>query len=87
LRIQYNQLKCKNFALPNIISNKQIVPEHLVSEVYPCKVLEDTLMLWNETQIRKECLENLSKLQEKLKQPGASEKAAKAIIQLLTKLG
>lgn len=73
-------LKCKYFALPNIINDKRIVPEHLICTTTPKNALVEALLLWNPTSEREKCVQGLTKTRQLLERPGASARAAKAII-------
>lgn len=77
-------LQCEYFTLPNIISGKQIVPEHLVADTSPQAVLQDILLRWRDTPQRQECLTHLHDLRTCLGESGASEQAARAILNELT---
>lgn len=79
-------LKCKYFGLPNIVSGRKIVPEFLIAAPYPDYVVEAALPLCQATERRQQCLADLAQMQSLLKEPGASEKAAKAIWQTIVPL-
>lgn len=76
-------LKCDFFGLPNIVSGKQIVPEFLVTNQTPGHLIPKILDLWDDTATRKKCLEDLIQMRQALHEPGASQKAAQAIWQML----
>lgn len=77
-------LQCDYFALPNIIAGSKIVPEHLVCEPRPEYLREELWGLWEDTAQRRESIQNLASLREKLERPGASARAAKAVMEFLT---
>lgn len=76
-------LKCKYIALPNIISERKIVPEYLLTEAEPVSILEDIYALWEDTPTRAQCLLDLAAMKQKMHRPGASENTARAICDLL----
>lgn len=76
-------LNCRYFGLPNIISSKMIVPEFLVTESEPNYLISPTLKLWQDTPERQKCLDDMAQLYPLLGNPGASERAAKAVIAML----
>jgi lipid-A-disaccharide synthase len=76
-------LQCKYFALPNIISDQQIIPEYLVTNETP-KEIQDTLFaLWTDSAERQACLDNLESMSKQLEKPGASERVAQEVLQIL----
>jgi lipid-A-disaccharide synthase len=77
-------LKCRYFGLPNLVSDRQIVPEHLITEPCPKEVLKDVLSYWSDTPIRKKALEDLARISDLLQGPGASRRAAQAICRLIS---
>jgi lipid-A-disaccharide synthase len=76
-------LKCKFIGLPNIVAGREIVPEHLVCEREPVYLLDEIFALWEDGPRRERCLADLGELKRKLEHPGASRKAAAAILNLL----
>ena len=78
-------LKCRYFALPNIISGQKIVPEHLVVGRQSPVAREDLYAIWEDTPTRRQCLQTLTQMRQKLERPGASERAAAAILHLIQK--
>ena len=77
-------IKCKYIALPNIISEKRIVPEHVYCELCPPKMLEEFLALWEDGEKRRQCFDDLREMARRIERPGASEKAADAILRALS---
>ncbi len=77
-------LKCQFFGLPNIVSGRQVVPEHLAVRPQAAHIMPDLLSLWRDTPARRTCLQDIAGIREALQQPGASDKAAMAIWQLIT---
>ena len=75
-------VKCKYFSLPNIISGKKIVTEHLIATAEPKGLLEESCDLW-ENSFSSERQRDFQKLRESLQSPGASKNAARAIWELL----
>ncbi len=75
-------LKCKFFSLPNIITKKKIVPEYLITESAPQYILSDVFNLWEETEVRKNCQQDLAEMKNLLGKPGAPARAAKAILEI-----
>ncbi|HON44690.1 MAG TPA: lipid-A-disaccharide synthase [Planctomycetota bacterium] len=81
-------LQCKYFTLPNIIADKEIIPEYLVTSETPQEIISPFLALWNEdSPERKQMKENLQQLCQQLEKPGASEKVAQEIYTILQNNG
>lgn len=76
-------LQCKYFGLPNIVSDKEVVPERVPTNDRPSHLVPPMLSLWRDTPERNACMQALSGIRTSLQQPGASGRAARAIWQLL----
>ncbi len=76
-----SMLKCKYFALPNIICGKKIIPEYLIAEDHPSEILPAVYALWQDTSFRIESLQDIQTVRKILGPPGASTRAASTILQ------
>lgn len=70
------------FCLVNLLVGKKVVPELLQGDMTVERIVEALEPLWA-GPAREECLAGLDLLREKLGAPGASERAARAVITLL----
>ena len=68
------------FCLPNILMNKNILPELLQDKVTPEKIVEEILKMYRGKNSREEIISNLKLACSKLGQPGASIRVAKKIL-------
>lgn len=76
-------MQCPYFGLPNIVSNKMIIPEFLVAESAPHYLLAPTFALWQDTPQRRQCLQDIAALHPLLGNPGASERAAQIALKMI----
>lgn len=78
-------IQCKFFSLPNIIADREIISENLIDERQPEHVFDNVYSLWKEEHRRSACFEGLKEMKKLLKEPGASERTADAILEMLSK--
>ncbi len=71
------------FCLVNLLVGRKVVPELLQSDMTVERIVDALEPLWS-GPAREECLAGLDQLREKLGAPGASERAARAVITLLS---
>ncbi|BBM83680.1 lipid-A-disaccharide synthase [Candidatus Uabimicrobium amorphum] len=76
-------ITCDFIGLPNIISDREIVPEHVFKEEKDERILEDARNLWQEGEIRQQCIKDIEAMRAKMGTPGASKRAAKEIMDFL----
>ena len=69
-------------SLPNIIADRKIVTELIMDEATPERVAEELLPLLNDPVRRNQMRQDLRTVKEALGEPGASEKTARAILEL-----
>jgi lipid-A-disaccharide synthase len=68
----------------NVIAGKMIVPEFLQEEAHPETIAHEALFLLREPDARQKMVQDLKEVNKKLGKPGASLRAAKALIRFLS---
>ncbi|MBI5182408.1 MAG: lipid-A-disaccharide synthase [Nitrospirae bacterium] len=76
-------IKVKDIGLVNIVAGKRIVPELLQKDVNPERISSAFWNIYNNPEDYKKIKEKLKKVRSKLGKPGASKKAALAILKML----
>jgi len=74
----------KHFSLVNLIGGKEIVPELIQEEVCPERIEEELMAILFDSQRRKEMLQGLELVRDRMGQSGASEKAAELALSLIS---
>jgi len=72
--------------LVNIIAGKEIVPELIQKRANPVTLANLVTQLLHDRERREEMKGNLQKIREKLGQPGASQRAAMLLCQLINEV-
>lgn len=78
-------VKIKYIGLVNIIAGKKIVPELIQSQANREEMARTMIPLIQEQSVRKKMLEQLNRVAEQLGEPGASQRAAALILEMLNK--
>jgi lipid-A-disaccharide synthase len=73
------------FAMVNLIAGKRVVPELLQKDFTPDRVLSETIRLLDSPDARAEMRRGLAEIREKLGPPGAIERAADLIAEMLNR--
>jgi lipid-A-disaccharide synthase len=73
-------LTVDTYAMPNLVAGRRIVPELIQSEFTPGRVAEETMALLGDATRRAQVQEALRSVRERLGSPGASARAATAIL-------
>ena len=71
------------FSLVNLIGDRAIIPELLQEEVTPGRIAQELKVLLEQQPARETLQEGLKEVQQRLGQPGASDRAAKIALQIL----
>ena len=79
----YFLIKIPYIGLANIIAGREIVPELIQGQVKPELITEQSLRILCNADEHKKTRENLKNLREKLGDPGAAERTAKLIADML----
>jgi lipid-A-disaccharide synthase len=74
-------VKIKYFSLPNILVDKQVLPELLQDEVNGENIARIARDLYKDTESAKKVKEELLMVKEKLGSPGVADKTAELILQ------
>lgn len=74
-------VKIKYFSLPNILVDKQVLPELLQDEVNGENIARLARDLYKDTESAKKVKEELLMVKEKLGSPGVADKTAELILQ------
>jgi len=77
-------VKVSNIALVNILAKSRVVPEFVQFGARPRRIAAEVLSLLQDDQRRAELETALGGVKEKLAVPGASARAARAVIDLLS---
>jgi len=76
-------IQIPHIGLVNVIAGKTIIPEFLQNEAKPETIAHEGLFLLREPEARKKLIDDLKKIKSKLGKPGASHRAAQALIRFL----
>ncbi len=68
------------YAMPNLVAGHRVVPELIQSDFTPERVAEETVLFLNDRERHARTRESLRRVREKLGAPGASGRAADAIL-------
>ena len=68
------------YAMPNLVAGRHVVPELIQSDFTPERVAEETVLFLNDRERHARTREALRRVREKLGTPGASGRAADAIL-------
>jgi lipid-A-disaccharide synthase len=71
------------FSMVNLIAGKRAVPELIQNDFTPTRVAAEILRLLNDPSAREALRHDLAEVRQRLGPPGAVERAADAILQLL----
>jgi len=74
-------VKVKHLGMPNVLAHKEIVPEFIQHQAKPDELAKATLRLIDEPAARQQMISEFDKIIAQLGEGGASEKAAKAIVE------
>ena len=80
-------LKVKFLAMPNLLANEEVYPEHIQQEATAERIAEEALNLLNDGSRRSAIKTKLRTVVQSLGPPGASFRAAQAIVNLLVEQG
>ena len=76
-------VRVKHLAMPNLLAGEEIYPEFIQHQATPDNITRATLALLNHPERRSAVQARLSQIIASLGEPGASRRAAKAILSLL----
>ncbi|MBR5963182.1 MAG: lipid-A-disaccharide synthase [Bacteroidaceae bacterium] len=77
-------LKVRFISLVNLIANKEVVKELVADKMNPQAIRRELQQIWPEGEKRQEMLQSYEEMLRALGEPGASERAAKEIVSLLS---
>jgi lipid-A-disaccharide synthase len=72
------------FSMVNLIAERQVVPELIQKDFTPAKVAQEVLRLLDDQRAREELRSGLAQVRARLGPPGAVDRAADAIVALLS---
>ena len=75
-------LKVDTYAMPNLVAGRRIVPELIQDDFTPARLADETVALLTDAERRARTTEELRRVREQLGEPGASARAAAAILEL-----
>ncbi len=73
-------IKVRTIAMVNIIAGEKVVPEFLQFQAKPSMIASETVKILEDTAYRSEMVRKLEKVKDALGSPGASSRAASAIL-------
>jgi lipid-A-disaccharide synthase len=73
-------MRTRFLGMPNVLADREIVPEFLQHEAKPEKIAESVLQLMNDSSRREQMVAEFDAVIAKLGETGASERAARAIL-------
>jgi lipid-A-disaccharide synthase len=76
-------LKVAHVALVNLLAGRRLVPELLQGDMTPERIASEVRRVWEPGPPREEMLRGLEEVRGKLGGPGAAERAAEAVLELL----
>lgn len=76
-------LKVAHVALVNLLAGRRLVPELLQGEMTPERIAAEIRRVWDPGPPREEMLRGLEEVRGRLGGPGAAERAAEAVLELL----
>ena len=76
-------VKVEHIAMVNIFAGKKVIPEFIQSDARPERIAAEVLALLNDDRRRADLELTLREVKDRLGTPGASERAARAVIDLL----
>lgn len=89
MELEYNlrglKKKLRYISLPNILANKAIVPELIQTDATPEAIAATALPLLNDITARQKMKQDLQEIRALLGTPGASERTAKLVLELVKK--
>jgi lipid-A-disaccharide synthase len=74
----------KHLGMPNVLANKEVVPEFIQHEAKPAAIANAMQPLIGDARAREQMISEFDAIMANLGSGGASEKAAQAIIEELT---
>jgi lipid-A-disaccharide synthase len=75
-------VKVDTYAMPNLIAGRHIVPELIQDDFTPARVASETLSLLTDRPLHARTREALRRVREQLGSPGASGRAADAVLEV-----
>jgi lipid-A-disaccharide synthase len=75
-------LKVDTYAMPNLVAGHRVVPELIQDDFTPERLAEETIALLTDTERHAQTREALRLVREQLGAPGASARAAEAILEV-----
>jgi lipid-A-disaccharide synthase len=79
-------VKVSRFAMANLIAGRSVVPEVIQGDFTPTRVVAETSRLLDDPVLRDRMRSGLREVRERLGAPGASERAARAVLDIWSSL-
>ena len=76
-------VRVKHLAMPNLLAGEEIYPEFIQHRATPDNIARAALDLLNNPELQSDVKARLAEVRKSLGKPGASQRAARAILQLL----
>jgi lipid-A-disaccharide synthase len=75
-------VKVDTYAMPNLVAGRRVVPELIQSDFTPDRVADETVLFLTDRERHARTREALRRVREKLGTPGASGRAAEAVLEV-----
>jgi len=76
-------VRVKHLAMPNLLAGEEIYPEFIQHKAAPDNIARATLNLLNHPELQSAVKARLAEVTQSLGKPGASQRAARAVLELL----
>ena len=76
-------MKISRFALPNILTGREVVPELIQDDMTPAAIVGAAVPLLGDGEPRRRMLEDFAAVREGIGAPGASARAAREVLRLI----
>ena len=76
-------IRIPHIGLVNVVAGRKVAPELIQRDAHPARIAREALVLYNSAQRRQEMKDSFDAIRKSLGEPGASRRAAKAVLAVL----